>query len=69
MYLVSKELISYQTFVFKTFKPKSTNFGVSGQKTINFLMLTKLHLPLFDGSDFNYTFEQKSQNVGLMGQN
>ena len=66
---VLKELISNQTFVFKTFKPKSTNFGVSGQKKNNFLILTKLRLPLFNGSDFNYTLEQKSQNVRLMGQN
>ena len=67
--LVLKELISNQTFVSKTFKPKSTNFGVSGQKKPNFLILTKLRLPLFNGGDFNYTFEQKSQNVRLMGQN
>ena len=36
------------------------------KKKINFL--TKLHLPLFDSSDSNYTFEQKSQNAGIMGQ-
>ena len=67
LYPVSKVLISNQTFVFENFKPKLPNFGVVLQKKINFLILTKLHL--LNGSDFNYKFEQKSENVGLMGQN
>ena len=50
-------------------KLQTQSFGVLGKKKINFLILTKLNLPLFDGSDFNYTFEQKCQNLGLIGQN
>ena len=37
-------------------------------KRYNIFNETILHLPLFNGSDFNYTFEQKSQNVRLIGQ-
>ena len=69
LYPVLKVLISNQTFVFENFKPKFPDFGVVSQKKNNFLILTKLHLPLFDRTDFNYKFEQKFQNVGLMGQN
>ena len=35
LYPVSKVLISNQRFVFESFKPKSSNFGVLSQKKLN----------------------------------
>ena len=52
LYPVSKVLIS--KFIFKN--PQILAFCAKK----NFLILTKLHLPLFDVSDFIHTFEQKS---------
>ena len=49
---------------YRKFQTEITKFWRFGPKKINFLILTKVNLPLFNGSEFSYTFEQKSQNVG-----